>query len=57
MGTSTGTYTPTLSSAHSEDLPSAMADRDRLWKRVKGICAVGSPWWWWGGGGGNDKKI
>ena len=28
-----------------ENLPRVMANRDRWWKGVKGICPVGMPWW------------
>ena len=30
-----------------EDLPRAMDNRDKWWKRVRKIHAGGMPWWWW----------
>ena len=30
-----------------EDLPEAMNDREKWWKRVKDIRASSMTWWWW----------
>ena len=30
-----------------EDLPEAMNDREKWWKRFKDIRASGMTWWWW----------
>ena len=30
-----------------EDLPEAMNDREKWWKRVRDIRAGGTTWWWW----------
>ena len=30
---------------HFERLPSVIADRDRWWEGVKGVCCARTPWW------------